>query len=185
MASLDKSSVRQEVLRLKTEFEQLRADGKISHETQAIMGRLFMIVELILAIFPEKTTVKDHHNSSKPSSQTAKDESALSHAGSHSKGKRTQSEQAHDTRAVETITVSCVDTCDQCGEALSEVPCSRHERKTKIDIVFEKVIEHVDAEIKQCPICNTIVKDRFPADMPGALQYGAGLKVFVIYLLIG
>jgi hypothetical protein len=87
MASLDKSSVRQGVIRLKGDFEQLRADGKISQETQAITSSLFMMVELILAIFLEKTTVKDTTNSSKPSSQSPKDESALGHPGSNGNGK--------------------------------------------------------------------------------------------------
>ena len=45
-----------------------------------------------------------------------------------------------------------------------------HERRTKIDIVFEKVVEHVDAEVKQCPVCDATVKGRFPADMHGPLQ---------------
>ena len=38
-----------------------------------------------------------------------------------------------------------------CGEDLTDTPCLHHERRTKIDIVFEKVVEHVDAELKQCP----------------------------------
>jgi len=54
---------------------------------QAIMNSLFMVIELILAIFLERTTKKDTTNSSKPSSQTEKDESALGRAGSHGKGK--------------------------------------------------------------------------------------------------
>jgi transposase len=184
MASLDKSSVRQEVVRLKTEFEQLRTDTKISPEIQAIMNSLFMMVELILAIFLEKTTPKTSANSSIPSSQTAKDDSSLGQSGRNGKGKRTQTEPASHTRTVKTVIVSHVDTCHQCGEDLSDIPCSDHERRTKIDIVFEKVIEHVDAEIKPCPTCHASVKGGFPTDMPGALQYGAGLKAFVINLLI-
>jgi transposase len=182
MANLDKSSVRQEVIRLKGDFEQLRADGKISQETQAIMSSLFMIVELILLIFLVKTTVKDTTNSSKPSSQTPKDESALGHPGS--KGKQTRTETARNTRTVETVTLSPVDACDQCGEVLSSVPCTAHERRTQIDTVFEKVVAHVDAEIKRCPTCSALVKGRFPADMPGPLQYRVGLKAFVINLLV-
>jgi transposase-like protein len=50
--------------------------------------------------------------------------------------------------------------------------------------VFEKVVEHVDAEIKQCPTCHATSKGRFPADMQGPLQYGEGLKAFVINLLV-
>jgi len=82
------------------------------------------------------------------------------------------------------VTLSKALTCDVCGEDLTDVPCSHVERRTKIDIVFEKVVEHVDAEIKQCPTCEATVTGRFPADLHGPLQYGDGLKAFVINLLV-
>jgi hypothetical protein len=184
MASLDKSSVRTEFGRLKADFEKLCAEGKITCESQAIMNSLFLMVELILAIFLERTTKKDSTNSSKPSSQTGKDESALSHSGSNSKGKPENKATAQNSRTVETVTLSKVETCDVCGEDLTGVPCTHHERRTKIDIVFEKVVEHVDAEVKQCPTCQATVKGLFPTDLHGPLQYGDGLKAFVINLLV-
>jgi transposase len=184
MASLDKTSVRTEVSRLKTDFEKLCAEGKITPESQAIMNSLFMLVELILAIFLERTTKKDATNSSKPSSQTEKDESALGHPGSHGKGKQENKAIAQNSRTVETLLLSKVEVCDICGEDLSGVPCAQVERRSKIDIVFEKVIEHVEAQVKQCPSCNATVKGRFPADMHGPLQYGDGLKAFAIHLLV-
>ncbi|MCU7816899.1 MAG: hypothetical protein KZQ81_17295 [Candidatus Thiodiazotropha sp. (ex Rostrolucina anterorostrata)] len=55
------------------------------------------------------------------------------------------------------MSIAAVDCCDICAENISELPCTHHERRTKIDIVFEKVIEHVDAEIKQCPACGSTV----------------------------
>ena len=184
MASLDKTSVRAEVSRLKTDFEQLCADGKITAESKALMMSMFMIVELILSIFLEKTTKKDNKNSSIPSSQTGKDESSLDHQGSNGKGKKENDNLAKNTRVHEQVTVSTVSFCDVCAEDLTDTPCMHHERRTKIDIVFEKVVEHVDAEIKQCPTCKTTVKGKFPADMHGPLQYGGGLKAFVINLLV-
>lgn len=184
MASLDKSSVRNEVSRLKADFEALCAEGKIPPESQAIMTSLFMVVELILAIFLERTTKKDATNSSKPSSQTDKDESALGHAGSNGKGKPENQAAALNSRTVESVTLSKVQACDVCGEDLSATPCTHHERRTKIDIVFEKVVEHVDAEVKQCPTCQATVKGLFPGDLHGPLQYGDGLKAFVINLLV-
>lgn len=184
MATLDKASVRTEVGRLKADFEKLCAEGKITAESQAIMNSLFMLVELILAIFLERATKKDATNSSKPSSQTEKDESALGHAGSKGKGKPEHKASAQNSRTVETVTLSKVETCDVCGEDLTGIPCTHVERRSKIDIVFEKVVEHVDAEIKQCPTCDTTVKGRFPADMQGPVQYGEGLKAFVINLLV-
>jgi transposase len=184
MANLDKASVRTEVSRLKADFEKLCAEGKITCESQAVMNSLFMVVELILAIFLERTTKKDATNSSKPSSQTGKDESALGHSGSHGKGKPDNKTAAQNNRTVETVTLSQVVTCGMCGEDLTDVPCAHLERRTKIDIVFEKVVEHVDAEIKQCPTCASTVKGLFPADLHGPLQYGEGLKAFVINLLV-
>ncbi|PKM38514.1 MAG: hypothetical protein CVV06_00310 [Gammaproteobacteria bacterium HGW-Gammaproteobacteria-10] len=77
-----------------------------------------------------------------------------------------------------------IQTCDVCGEDLTSVPCAHVKRRTQIDIALEKVVEHVDAEIKQCPACETMVKDRFPADLHEPWQYGDGLKAFVINLLV-
>ncbi len=184
MANLDKTSVRDEVSRLKADFEQLCAEGKITSESKLLMSSLFIIVELILSIFMEKVTKKNSKNSSKPPSQTDKDESSLADEGSHGKGKNEQSGSAKNTRVKESTTVVKVDRCDVCGEELTGTPCMHIETRTKIDIIFEKVVEHVEAEIKQCPNCNSIVKGRFPADMHGPLQYGDGLKAFVVNLLV-
>ena len=184
MANLDKSSVRNEVSRLRADFEQLCAEGKITSDSQVLMNSMFMIIELILSIFLERSTQKDNNNSSIPSSQTEKDESALGDPGSHGKGKKENSESAKNNRVKETVVLSPVDTCAVCGEDLKETVCTDHERRTRIDIVFEKVVEHIDAEVKQCPTCNSTVKGRFPSDMHGPLQYGDGLKAFVINLLV-
>jgi hypothetical protein len=184
MASLDKTSVRTEVSRLKTDFENLCAEGKITSESKALMISMFMIVELILSIFLEKTTKKDNKNSSIPSSQTEKDDSSLGHQGNNGKGKNENDTRAKNTRVRENVSISTVSFCDICAEDLTDVPCTHLERRTKIDIVFEKVVEHVDAEVKQCPACKATVKGKFPADMHGPLQYGDGLKAFVINLLV-
>ena len=170
MANLDKTSVRTEVSRLKIDFEQLCTDGKVTAESKALMMSMFLIVELILSIFLEKITKKDSKNSSIPPSQTGKDESALGHQGSHGKGKKANDTLARNTRVNQQVTISTVNFCDVCAEDLTHIPCTHHERRTKIDIVFEKVIEHVDAEIKQCPTCKATVKGQFPVDMHGPLQ---------------
>lgn len=184
MASVDKTSVRNEVDRLKTDFEQICSEGKVSEEIKIIMNSMFMIIALMLSIFLERTTKKDSKNSSKPPSQTEKDESFLSHPGSKGKGKNENKAIAKNTSVKETVTTSEVQTCDVCGEDLTNTSCVHHERRTKIDIVFEKVLEHVDAEVKQCPSCDSTVKGQFPSDMHGPLQYGDGLKAFIINLLV-
>ena len=68
--------------------------------------------------------------------------------------------------------------------ALGDTPCQGHERRTLIDIIFEKVVTHVDVEIKQCPVCQTQSKGRFPTPMAGPLQYGPGIKAYVLDLLM-
>lgn len=183
MASLDKTSVRSQVEKLKKDFEQLCADGKVTAETQAIMSSMLMIIELILAIFLERTTRKNSANSSIPPSQTGKDNSSVSDPGSNARGNKTDGEKVRNRRTVETVSIAPIEFCDKCGASLKQVACT-HERRTRIDIMFEKVVEHVDAEIKQCPSCERIVKGKFPADMPGPLQYGLGVQAFIINLLV-
>jgi transposase len=89
-----------------------------------------------------------------------------------------------NTRTIENVIIAEVMQCDVCGQDLSGLSCQGHERRTKIDIVFEKVVEHVDAEIKHCPNCDSTVKGKFPSDMQGPLQYGNGLKAYIISLLV-
>ena len=73
---MNKTSVREEVERVRQEFEQLCSAGKVSPEIQALMKSMLLVVELILAVFLEKKTRKNSKNSSLPSSQTPKDETA-------------------------------------------------------------------------------------------------------------
>ena len=183
MATINKTSVREEVDRLKQEFDKLCLNGKVSAEIRAVMNSLLVVVDLILAIFIEKTTRKNNKNSSLPSSQTEKDETATPHGIDKGKGRKVSGEISN-TRTKETVTVARVLTCDACGVSLDKVRCRTYERRTKIDIVFEKIVEHIDAEIKQCPNCEAMVKGAFPEDMPGRLQYGNGLKAFTIHLIV-
>lgn len=143
-----------------------------------------MIIELILSIFLEKSTPKQSKNSSLPPSQTPPDETSLGQSTTRGKGKNEKSGLARNTRTREQVTVSAVLSCDECGEDLQQTLCEVLERRTRIDIVFEKVVDHIDAEVKQCPTCDSTTKGLFPADMHGPLQYGNGVKAFVINLLV-
>lgn len=184
MGSVNKQSVREEVERIKAEFDQLSSNKKLDTQTKMLFQSMFMIINLILSIFLEKTTKKDSKNSSNPSSKTEKDESSLSQEGSNGKGKQESKTTAYNTRTVETTQVAKVTHCDVCGKDLSKASCQHLERRTKIDIIFEKVVEHVDAEVKHCPDCDSSVKGKFPADMAGPLQYGNGLKAYIINLIV-
>jgi transposase len=181
---MDKQSVREEFDQLRSDFKTLSKTKKVSPELKVIVNGLIMLMEVILAIFLEKKTKKTKDNSGKPPSQTEKDETSLDSKGSKGKGKAEEDHVAANTRTVETTTMVAVDYCEQCGESLKNIPCLCIERRTRIDIIFEKTVEHVDVEIKQCPQCDAQVKGEFPDDMQGPLQYGNGIKAFVICLLI-
>jgi len=77
-----------------------------------------------------------------------------------------------------------VSTCGFCGEDLSGIDASAHERRTRIDIVFEKAVEHFDVEIKTCPSCKASTKGELDADPLGPEQYGMGVKAYVLNLLM-
>jgi transposase len=184
MGTTNKKSLREEAERIKAEFDRLAVARKISGEAEILFRSMLMLINLLIAIFLEKTTKKNNKNSSIPSSQTDKDESSTTNKGANSKGKEESNATANNTRTVESVTVSKVSTCDVCGNDLSKIACDHIERRTKIDIIFEKTVEHVDAEVKVCAYCDSVVKAKFPVEMPGPLQYGNGLKAYAVNLLV-
>ncbi len=184
MASVNKESLREEFGALQGRFAQLRADGKITAESSALVEALLMLLKVLIAVFMEKNTPKNSTNSSKPASQTPKDDTALTWTGTHGKGKVLSETRSGNTRTVENYKVSKVSFCEECGEDLHKVRCKGHERRTQIDIVFEKVVTHIDAEIKCCPHCGTEARGSFPEAFCGPLQYGAGIKAYALNLLI-
>lgn len=183
MPSVNNVSLREEFEQLKGTFSRLSEEGKVSPETNALIKAMIMLFEVLIAVFMEKTTRKHSKNSSKPSSQTDKDETA-SQIGSKGKGNRQNGVLAGNTRTIETTEVSEVRDCQYCGEDLRDTPVKGYERRSRIDIVFEKHIHHVDAEIKDCENCDTENKGLFPAEMFGPMQYGPGIKGYVVNLLI-
>lgn len=182
MAGVDTASVRDEVARVESTFDRLSADGKISEESRALFNALLMIVNLLVSVFLEKRTRKTSRNSGIPSSQTSADHSA-------SKTRQPSQAPAEDTasfvnsRVVESHDVASVDCCTHCGESLRRVSVDEYERRTRIDIVFETRFEHVDAQIKSCPGCQTRNTGVFPDDLSGPVQYGLGVKAYVLNLL--
>ena len=184
MATVNKHSLREEFDRLKAEFEQLSTTDKMSAETRALCNALLVLFEVLMAIFMEKTTSKGSRNSSLPPSQTSKDETAATRPGGKSKGQEQNDARSRHSRTVTTTAVAAVDACANCGADLGDTPSQPRQRRTRVDILFEKVVHHVDAEVKDCPRCQQRTTGRFPADMHGPLQYGNGLKAYMMNLLI-
>lgn len=138
MGTVNNQSVREEAQRIKSEFDRISANKKINNETKMLIQSMFMLINLLISIFLEKTTKKNNKNSSKPSSQTEKDES-YTNPGTNNKGKQENNMLANNTRTVEIVEIAKVLQCDVCGEDLSKAQCQHIERRTKIDIIFEKV----------------------------------------------
>ncbi len=182
MPVVNKKSLREEFDQLKESFESLSSEGKVTPEVTSLFQAMILLFELLIAVFMEKNTKKNGRNSSIPSSQTDKDKTSK-RSGTNGKGREQNDILSGNTRTVETTQVSKVHDCESCGEPLDNTPVSEYERRTKIDIIFEKVVSHVDAEIKVCPRCNTQNKGHFPEDMAGPLQYGSGIKGYVVNLL--
>ena len=184
MASIDKTSIRQQVDKLQQTFDELSKSGKITPETKALCQAMFMLIQVILAVFMEKNTKKNSKNSGIPPSQSDPDESSDQPSRATSK-KRTMTENKFSSRS-ETVTIEDLfsDQCEDCGTNLSEVQTSSTERRTLIDITFEKRVYHVDAHTKVCPACDRKNKPSHPAPFQGNLQYGMGLKVFALDLLV-
>lgn len=183
MPSINKKSLREEFDQLKGEFDRLTGEGKVNAETGALIRAMILLFELLVAVFMEKTTKKNSRNSSLPSSQTGKDETT-EHPGPKGKGRQHNDTRCGNSRTLETTQIARLSDCESCGEDIRDTPVSGHERRTLIDIVFEKVVNHVDAEIKVCPRCRTQNKGAFPQVMSGPLQYGAGIKGYAMNLLI-
>jgi len=184
MPRVNKQSLREEFDTLKGRFEQLVAEGKMAGESRALVEALVMLLELLIAVFLEKHTPKTSANSGKPSSQTPSDETTITRPGRHGKGKALDQAHSANTRTVETVHLSEVTFCEHCGEDLGQVPCHGHERRTRIDIVFEKVVTHLDAQIKHCPQCRAPTRAPFPEAYAGPVHYGPGIKAYALNLLI-
>lgn len=124
MTSLDNTSIREEVARLKADFKQLSRQNQITPETGALFKSLLFIVELILSILLERQTRKTSKNSSLPPSQTDKDETNLSRTATSSTS-QTSSQTVTNHRHVESCELygSPLDSVE-CISAMSDVPKS-------------------------------------------------------------
>lgn len=150
MASVNTTSIREEITHVKQQLDEQVRSGKVADETRMLISTLLMIVDMLVAIFLEKSTKKGNKNSSIPSSQTDEDNSSKPRKP---KDKRHEHEEPFaNSRTEESVEISPVCRCQHCGENLCHVQVDDYERRTRIDIVFEKRIEHTDAQDQDMPI---------------------------------
>ena len=182
MATVNKASLRAEFDALNARFEALCAAGKMSAESRALVDALLMLFKVLMAVFMEKHTPKSSANSSLPASQSPDDATARTRPGTKGKGPEANEARCAHTRTC--VVELAVSSCTHCGEDLTTTAATGHERRTLVDIVFEKVVRHTEAEIKHCPRCHAETRARFPRELPGPLQYGPGIQAYVVHLLV-
>ena len=185
MATVNAASLREEFETAKAQVRTLREAGKVSAEADAVFRILITLMSVLIAVLLERTTRKTSTNSSLPPSQTDKDGTAR-RAGTGAGGTGAKPNLQTGATLQKTVDeeMAAVETCSTCGADLSGIDPVGRERRILHDIVFELVEHRVDAEVKECPDCRIRTKGRFPDTMPGPLQYGTGLKAFIINLLV-
>ena len=185
MPTVNGASLREEFEAAKERIQTLREAGKVSEEVDAVIGVLFTLLGILIAVLLEKTTRKTSANSGLPPSQTEKDETARDTGkGASGKGARPNLQTGDNLRKTTVEETVTVEACDACGADLSGIDPVERERRILYDIVFEVVERRVEVEVKECPDCRARTKGQFPDAMPGPLQYGAGLQAFIINLLV-
>jgi transposase len=134
------------------------------------------------AVFMEKATPKGSQNAGLPGSRTGPGETARRRPGKKGNGPQTATTDSRARRvAVGTVTAP-VTECRACGHDLDRMAPAGHERRVRVDIVFETTGMTIAAGMKTCPRCRAGTRGAFPDDMPGPLRYGPGIVAFAIHL---
>lgn len=127
MAAVNKVSLRAEFEAYQTHFKQLCREGKVNAECKVLFNMLLGLMQLMMAVFLEKTTPKGTQNSGLPSSQTEPDETARARPGKKGKGPQTGTATSRSRRVVvETRNVPATE-CRACGRDLEGVTPTGHE----------------------------------------------------------
>lgn len=184
MATVNTASLRTKLDGCRAQFDAIKRTGEAGADTLALINALFLLLDILMVVFMEKTTRKTSANSSLPPSQTHRDETARRGRTDSGTGARASLQTGGSMRRTTVEETVTVETCDACGADLAGVDPLGRERRILYDIVFEVVERRVDAEVRQCPNCRTRTKGRFPDTMPGPRQYGIGLQAFIINLLV-
>jgi len=138
----------------------------------------------------ENQQKKDSRNSSKPPASDGfrKRTQSLRHKSERQSG----GQKGHPGSTLEWreeadhIISHAVEHCQDCGVSLNEVEVERIECRQVHDLppLRLEVTEH-QADVKTCPHCQCENRAVFPADVNSVVQYGAGIKGLMVYLLEG
>ena len=177
-----KTSIRKEIEKIQSDFDECLKNGSISSDAQVIIKALFQVLNIMVVLFLEKKTRKNSSNSGLAPSNGFGSNGNRNKKGDKAENQKKPSrcDNVKDTKSNETITPSkCVD----CGEDLKDAAVTGTEDRKEVDITYE-VHEHtVISEIKECPACGQENIATFPEGMDGPFQYGIGIKAAIINFL--
>lgn len=131
---------------------------------------------------------KNSRNSSKPPSGDG--------FGKHTKSLRQKSNRASGGQKghpgstlewreqVDEVVKHSVDSCSHCGASLQAVGVTAYEARQvhELPLMSLQVIEH-QAEVKCCPVCETLNRGAFPIEVSQRVQYGSGARGLMLYLM--
>ncbi len=180
MATVDGTSLRTQIEDHKVRLKVLHRQGKLTPEAALFIDGIMLLMELMVTVLLERTTKKTSATSSLPrSGSDGTDGTARKRTNSRGRSQKTCDNA--NLRQKSTTRTSPVSACSGCGRSMVSIEASGHETRTLVDIVFEVVTTHVEAEIKTCPDCRRETRGGFPDTMPGPLQYGHGIIAFAIH----
>ena len=88
------------------------------------------------------------------------------------------------SETVDEIVVHEVTHCEGCGASLSEVDiCNVHLRQVHDIPPLSLIVYEHQAEEKECPHCGLLNQAVFPPEVKHGVQYGAGIKGMLAYLM--
>lgn len=177
---MNKLSLQNKILEAKKKTQDALAAGKASPEVLVAVESLLLVIEILSAVFLEKTTRKNSSNSGLPPS---KNEGSNGNRNQGSGDRAALGDVASNTRQLETSETVSPLTCSHCDEDLQDVKVKTTDARIKVDILYEVVTHTVTSEVKECPQCHELTKGRFPEGMDGKLQYGDGIKAAIINFL--
>lgn len=146
--SVSRSVAERNLALLKEELEELEAAGKRSQEIT-----LLALLETVLMLLVEKSTLKSPVNSSLPGSLMRPGQTAQSKPRAAGPERQHEHRECASTRHAETLQVSPVEQCQHCHHDWTRGRVLSHERRTLVYVAFVDEAHHADAEIKRCPAC--------------------------------
>jgi transposase len=137
----------------------------------------------------EGQVAKNSRNSSKPPSSDGFNKPPKPKSRRNKSGKPPGGQTGHKGHRLEPVddpdhTVQHpVDTCEQCGHDLGEVPADGYDKRQTFDLppLALEVTEH-QAEVKQCASCGHETRGQFPEGVDAQTQYGPRMKSLLVYL---